>query len=144
MIVLTICNYIFGCSGWVDAERYGKATLDWLRTFFPFKNGIPSHDLLGRRFGRLDTVEFQPAMEGRTIEIAAASGAKSLPPTARRSVVLVCSFRQIDFAFGYGLAVRWYAPMRCIVKPRQPKQLFRRMQTKFSPSKANSQPSKTR
>ena len=37
--------------------------LDWLRTVFAFKNGLPSHDTLGRGLDRLDTVEFHAAMQ---------------------------------------------------------------------------------
>jgi hypothetical protein len=44
-------------------DRYGNAKLEGLRTFFPFKNGIPSHDSLGRVFGGLDTVESYAAMQ---------------------------------------------------------------------------------
>ncbi|MFM7930299.1 MAG: transposase family protein, partial [Pirellula sp.] len=50
MIFLTLCASICDAEGWVDVERYGNAKLDWLRKFFPFENGIPSHDTLGRVF----------------------------------------------------------------------------------------------
>lgn len=50
MIFLTLCATICDANGWADVERYGKAKLDWLRKFFPFEFGIPSHDTLGRAF----------------------------------------------------------------------------------------------
>jgi hypothetical protein len=62
------CGFIFAIPaprGGVRAvvDRYGNAKLEWLRTFFPFKNWIPSHNSLGRGFGRLDTVESYGAMQ---------------------------------------------------------------------------------
>jgi hypothetical protein len=61
-------RYIFAVpaprgGGRAVVDRYGNAKLEWLRTFFPFKNGIPSHDSLGRVFGGLDTVESYAAMQ---------------------------------------------------------------------------------
>jgi hypothetical protein len=70
MIFLTLCASICDAEGWVDVERYGNAKLDWLRKFFPFQNGIPSHDTLGRVFSRLDTLEFYAALQSWTNEIA--------------------------------------------------------------------------
>ncbi len=58
MIFVTLCACISDADGWVDVERYGKAKLDWLRKYFPFEHGIPSHDTFGLVFSRLDTVEF--------------------------------------------------------------------------------------
>ena len=44
--------------------RYHEnAALDWLRTFFPFKNGFPLYDTLELVFRRLDTVEFYVAIQ---------------------------------------------------------------------------------
>lgn len=70
MIFLTLCACISDAQGWVDVERYGKAKLDWLRKYFPFENGIPSHDTLGRTFSRLDTIEFYAALQSWANEIA--------------------------------------------------------------------------
>lgn len=70
MIFLTLCATICDANGWADVERYGKAKLDWLRKFFPFEFGIPSHDTLGRVFSRLDTVAFYSALQSWTSDIA--------------------------------------------------------------------------
>jgi predicted transposase YbfD/YdcC len=70
MIFLTLCATISDADGWVDVERYGKAKLDWLRKFFPFEFGIPSHDTLGRTFARLDTVAFYSALQSWANDIA--------------------------------------------------------------------------
>jgi hypothetical protein len=77
MIFLTLCASISDADGGVDVDRYGNATLDWLRTFFPFKNGISSEDTLGRGFSRLDTVEFYAAMRSWTNKIAGCLRGKS-------------------------------------------------------------------
>ncbi len=70
MIFPTLCVGVVKLAGWVDVERYGNVKLDGLRTFFPSKNGFPSHDTLGRGFGRRDTVEFYAVMQSDTNEIA--------------------------------------------------------------------------
>lgn len=58
ILFLTISAAICGLHEWVEIEEFGKGQLSWLRNFFPFKNGIPSHDTLGRVFSKLDTEEF--------------------------------------------------------------------------------------
>ncbi|MEM6816431.1 MAG: ISAs1 family transposase, partial [Bacteroidota bacterium] len=40
-------------------EIFGKGQLTWLRKFFPFSHGIPSHDTLGRLSARLDHARFE-------------------------------------------------------------------------------------
>ncbi len=37
---------------------WGEAKLDWLRQSIPLKNGIPSHDMIGRVFATLDSTTF--------------------------------------------------------------------------------------
>ena len=54
MVVVALCGTIAGSDGWADIERFGNERLEWLRTFLPLKNGIPSHDTFGRVFSRLD------------------------------------------------------------------------------------------
>jgi hypothetical protein len=61
-------RYIFAIpaprgGGRAVVDRYGNAKLEWLRTFFPFKNGFPLYDTLGLVFSRLDTVEFYVAIQ---------------------------------------------------------------------------------
>lgn len=43
---------------WTSIEFFGKSKLDWLKQFFPYENGIPSHDVIGRLFARLNPKEF--------------------------------------------------------------------------------------
>jgi len=58
MMFLVIAAVGSGPNDWVTIEIFGKGQLKWLRQFFPFENGIPSHDTLGRVFANLDTEKF--------------------------------------------------------------------------------------
>lgn len=69
LIFLTLCAVICDADTWADVERYGKAKQDWLRKFFPFASGIPSHDTLGRVFARLDSVAFFSALQSLAAEL---------------------------------------------------------------------------
>jgi predicted transposase YbfD/YdcC len=70
MIFLTLCATISRADGWTDIERWGDLKIDWLRQFFAFENGIPSHDTLGRVFSKLSTAEFNAALISLTGDIA--------------------------------------------------------------------------
>jgi predicted transposase YbfD/YdcC len=59
ILVLTVCAVLCGADDWEAVEMWGEAKLDWLRQFIPLKNGIPSHDTLGRVFAALDSTTFQ-------------------------------------------------------------------------------------
>ena len=50
---------ICGAESWDDIELFGESKLDFLRTFLPFKNGIPRDDTLRRFFRAIDHHEFQ-------------------------------------------------------------------------------------
>lgn len=58
ILFLTISAVISGADGWVSVSQFGEVKLSWLRNYFPYKNGIPSHDVLGTLFARLDHKEF--------------------------------------------------------------------------------------
>ena len=58
ILFLVISAVISGSDGWTSIEVFGKAKLAWLRQFLPYKNGIPSHDILGKLFARLSADEF--------------------------------------------------------------------------------------
>ena len=58
ILFLVISAVICGLNEWVEIEEYGNGQLKWLRKFFPYKNGVPSHDTLGRLFKLLDTESF--------------------------------------------------------------------------------------
>jgi len=44
ILFLTLAAVVSGADGWEDIEEFGQAKLAWLRKFFPYANGIPSHD----------------------------------------------------------------------------------------------------
>lgn len=50
----TICGYF----EWKLMVSFGKNKLEWLRKFYPYQNGIPSHDVLNDVFNRLNHKEF--------------------------------------------------------------------------------------
>ena len=58
ILFLVIAAVVSGAEEWVSIQAFGKAKLEWLRRFFPYKRGIPSHDVLGKLFSRLDPVCF--------------------------------------------------------------------------------------
>ena len=58
IIFLVISAVISGADGWTSIETFGKNKLDWLQQFLPYKNGVPSDDVLGKLFARLNTKEF--------------------------------------------------------------------------------------
>ena|SRR5579863_7861085 len=54
IIILAVCATLGNANGWADIERFGKAKIDFFRTFLELPNGIPSHDTFGRVFAMLD------------------------------------------------------------------------------------------
>src|SRR5271166_3979512 len=54
MLSLAVCATLGNADGWADIERFGKAKLDFFRTFLELPNGIPSHDTFGRVFALLE------------------------------------------------------------------------------------------
>src|SRR6266571_8178682 len=59
--VLTVALFaiICGADDWITVEAYGRAKLDWLKTFLKLPHGIPSHDTFGRLFAMLNPVAFE-------------------------------------------------------------------------------------
>jgi len=50
-----------GSESYYDFETFGKEQLQWLRKFFPYKNGSPSHDTFNRVFELLDPPSLEKA-----------------------------------------------------------------------------------
>jgi DDE_Tnp_1-associated/Transposase DDE domain len=44
ILFLVIAAVISGAEGWEAIETFGEEELEWLRNYFPFANGVPSHD----------------------------------------------------------------------------------------------------
>ena len=58
VLFLTISAVISGMDNWTAVSNFGKIKLDWLRKYFPYENGIPSHDVIGNVFARIDSNKF--------------------------------------------------------------------------------------
>ena len=58
ILFLVIAAVISGANGWTAIETFGVDKLDWLRKYYPYENGTPSDDVLGKLFSRLDSKEF--------------------------------------------------------------------------------------
>ena len=59
ILFLSISAVLCGAEGWEDIEDFGHARLDWLKKYFPFKNGIPKHDTIARVLSRLNPKALQ-------------------------------------------------------------------------------------
>ncbi len=58
ILLLTISAVLCGFKDWTTIETFGENKLDWLRKFYPYQAGVPSHDVLGKLFKRLNPNEF--------------------------------------------------------------------------------------
>ncbi len=58
ILFLSISASICGCKEWTSIEEFGNLKLEWLQQFYPYKNGVPSHDSLGKLFASLDQKRF--------------------------------------------------------------------------------------
>src|SRR6267142_4624170 len=63
IIILAVCATLGNADGWADIERFGKAKLDFFRTFLDLPHGIPSHDTFGRVFARLDPARLMACIQ---------------------------------------------------------------------------------
>ncbi len=59
IILLVICGTLCGADSWSQIVMVGEYKLAWLRKFFPYEHGIPSHDTVGRVFSLLNPHKFQ-------------------------------------------------------------------------------------
>lgn len=58
ILLLVISAALCGADSWVSISLFGKSKKEWLRQYLPYKNGIPSHDVLGKVFALIDPKEF--------------------------------------------------------------------------------------
>ena len=58
ILFLSIAAVVSGADSWTAIAAFGEIKRDWLRQYYPYKKGIPSHDVLGKVFARLDHKEF--------------------------------------------------------------------------------------
>jgi len=50
IIFLVVSATVSSCNDWESIEVFGESQLKWLRKYYPFKNGVPSHDTMSRVF----------------------------------------------------------------------------------------------
>jgi len=53
-----IAAALSGANTWTAVQKFGVCKLDWLRRFFPYENGTPSHEAISRLFAALDPTAF--------------------------------------------------------------------------------------
>jgi len=58
IIFLVVSATVSSCNDWESIEVFGESQLPWLRKYYPFRNGIPSHDTINRVFSSLDPKVF--------------------------------------------------------------------------------------
>ncbi len=73
ILFLSIAAVVSGADSWTAIAAFGQAKLDWLRKYYPYDKGTPSHDVLGKVFARLDHEEFAQCFSRWVNAIAALS-----------------------------------------------------------------------
>src|SRR5450631_4897227 len=63
IVVIAICGMVCGCDGPTAIHRWAANRLDWLRSFLPLANGIPSRDCLRRLLMALQPQAFQSCFQ---------------------------------------------------------------------------------
>lgn len=58
ILIIGLCCVLCGGESFYDMEHFGKAKLDWFKTFLKLPNGVPSHDTFNRLFCALDPRQF--------------------------------------------------------------------------------------
>lgn len=48
ILFLVLSAIICGVQTWCGVEEFGNDRIEWLRKYYPYKEGIPSHDTIGR------------------------------------------------------------------------------------------------
>jgi predicted transposase YbfD/YdcC len=88
ILAIGLLAVMCGAEDWPDIEAFGKCRHDWLKTFLPLPQGIPSHDTFRRVFGMLDRKQFAACLFQWTQALHEATGGKVMAidgKTARRS-----------------------------------------------------------
>lgn len=56
---LLIAASLSGCNELTEIQEFGKLKLSWLRRYYPYTRGIPSHDTLGRVLALVNKKSFE-------------------------------------------------------------------------------------
>jgi predicted transposase YbfD/YdcC len=78
VVVIALLAVLCGAEDWPDIELFGKTRKEWLSTFLPLPNGIPSHDTFRRVFGALERNQFAQALFQWTQALHEAAGGQHL------------------------------------------------------------------
>ncbi|WMJ73362.1 ISAs1 family transposase [Cytophagaceae bacterium ABcell3] len=58
ILFLCVSAVVSNAGDWHEIVTFGKEKIEWLRKFFPYRNGVPSHDTLERVFAKIVPDEF--------------------------------------------------------------------------------------
>lgn len=58
IVFLLISAVVSGSETWEEIADFGKIKLSWLRKYYPYSNGIPSHDTLNRVMSKINHEHF--------------------------------------------------------------------------------------
>src|SRR5262245_15692336 len=73
---VTLCAVICGADSFEEIARFGDAREEWLKQYFPLKNGIPSHDPFNRVLAALDRKIFAACFGRWMADLSTATGLK--------------------------------------------------------------------
>jgi predicted transposase YbfD/YdcC len=76
LLTIALFAIICGADDWVSVATYGRAKVDWLKTFLDLPGGIPSHDTFGRLFARLDPDAFEACFQAWMADLMDVTGGK--------------------------------------------------------------------
>lgn len=62
ILFLSLSAILSGCESWYNIADFGEEKLDWLRKYYPYERGTPSHDTIGRVFSYLDDRKFETSL----------------------------------------------------------------------------------
>ena len=70
ILALSLIAVVCGADSFVAIEQFGRAKQDWLRIFLGLRNGIPSHDTIGRVFAALNPTALAEAFRAWAATVA--------------------------------------------------------------------------
>jgi predicted transposase YbfD/YdcC len=74
ILFLCVAGTVAGCEGPSDIAEFAREKLAWFRRFVPLRNGVPSHDTIGRVMGLLKPEQFQRAFLDWVASLVDAAG----------------------------------------------------------------------
>lgn len=75
ILFLCITAVLSGMDDWTSISMFGRSKQEWLRQYYPYRHGVPSHDVLGKVFSALDPERFSVAFSTWTGSLAELTGA---------------------------------------------------------------------